>query len=77
MGAGRRCQATLFCFVFGDAYPNLAYHVIFFFSYRPGCLRLLLENAPSVVSQQTFFQKVWEEDGMVVSANTLYQNISI
>ncbi|EAY8071027.1 transcriptional regulator [Salmonella enterica] len=41
------------------------------------CLRLLLENAPSVVSQQTFFQKVWEEDGMVVSANTLYQNISI
>lgn len=34
------------------------------------CLRLLLENAPSVVSQQTFFQKVWEEDGMVVSANT-------
>ncbi|MGK0739852.1 winged helix-turn-helix domain-containing protein [Yokenella regensburgei] len=41
------------------------------------CLRLLLENAPSVVAQQTFFQKVWEEDGMVVPANTLYQNISI
>ncbi|WP_419789587.1 hypothetical protein ACQZ14_13255 [Salmonella enterica] len=35
LGAGRRCPATLFCFVFGDAYPNLAYHVIFFFSYRP------------------------------------------
>jgi DNA-binding winged helix-turn-helix (wHTH) protein len=41
------------------------------------CLRLLLENAPAVVSQQTFFQKVWEEEGMVVPANTLYQNISI
>ena len=41
------------------------------------CFRLLLENAPGVVAQQTFFQKVWEEDGMVVPANTLYQNISI
>ncbi|MFU0921751.1 winged helix-turn-helix domain-containing protein [Kluyvera sichuanensis] len=41
------------------------------------CLRLLLESAPAVVAQQTFFQKVWEEDGMVVPANTLYQNISI
>ena len=41
------------------------------------CLHLLLENAPAVVAQQTFFQKVWEEGGMVVPANTLYQNISI
>lgn len=41
------------------------------------CLRLLLDNAPAVVTQQTFFQKVWEEDGMVVPANTLYQNISL
>lgn len=41
------------------------------------CLCLLLESAPSVVTQQTFFQKVWEDEGMVVPANTLYQNISL
>ena len=41
------------------------------------CLCLLLESAPSVVTQQTFFQKVWEDAGMVVPANTLYQNISL
>jgi DNA-binding winged helix-turn-helix (wHTH) protein len=41
------------------------------------CLTLLLEAAPDVVPQQDFFKKVWEDDGMLVPANTLYQNISI
>ncbi|WP_054178744.1 winged helix-turn-helix domain-containing protein [Trabulsiella odontotermitis] len=41
------------------------------------CLTLLLEAAPEVVPQQDFFKKVWEDDGMLVPANTLYQNISI
>ncbi|MER1498052.1 transcriptional regulator [Enterobacter cloacae] len=41
------------------------------------CLVLLLESAPEVVNQRDFFIKVWGEDGMLVPANTLYQNISI
>ncbi len=41
------------------------------------CLVLLLESAPEVVNQRDFFTKVWGEDGMLVPANTLYQNISI
>ncbi|MGS2871943.1 winged helix-turn-helix domain-containing protein [Enterobacter huaxiensis] len=41
------------------------------------CLVLLLESSPEVVNQKTFFDKVWGEDGMLVPANTLYQNISI
>lgn len=41
------------------------------------CLLLLLEASPDIVLQQDFFKKVWEEEGMLVPANTLYQNISI
>ena len=41
------------------------------------CLVLLLEAAPELVSQQVFFKKVWEDEGILVPANTLYQNISI
>ncbi len=41
------------------------------------CLSLLLESYPQVVTQKTFFTSVWAEDGMLVPANTLYQNISI
>lgn len=41
------------------------------------CLNLLLESFPEVVTQKYFFDKVWGEDGMLVPANTLYQNISI
>ena len=41
------------------------------------CLALLLESSPEVVNQKEFFDKVWGEDGMIVPANTLYQNISI
>lgn len=41
------------------------------------CLLLLLEASPDVVSQQELFKKVWEDEGMYVPTNTLYQNISI
>jgi len=41
------------------------------------CLLLLLEASPDIVLQQDFFKKVWEEEGMLVPTNTLYQNISI
>ncbi|EFV5866590.1 transcriptional regulator, partial [Shigella sonnei] len=41
------------------------------------CLSLLLEAFPDVVAQQDFFTIVWEEEGMRVPTNTLYQNISI
>lgn len=41
------------------------------------CLALLLEASPELVSQQVFFKKVWEDEGILVPANTLYQNISI
>lgn len=41
------------------------------------CLLLLLEASPEIVLQQDFFKKVWEEVGMLVPTNTLYQNISI
>lgn len=41
------------------------------------CLTLLLESYPDLVTQKSFFSSVWEEEGMLVPANTLYQNISI
>ncbi|HAT6802687.1 TPA: transcriptional regulator [Citrobacter freundii] len=41
------------------------------------CLVILLEKAPEIVSQDVFFEKVWEEAGMHVPPNTLYQNISL
>lgn len=41
------------------------------------CLHLLLESWPDIVLQKDLFQSVWGEDGMLVPANTLYQNISI
>lgn len=37
------------------------------------CLSLLLEAFPDVVAQQDFFTRVWEEEGMRVPTNTLYQ----
>lgn len=41
------------------------------------CFLLMLEAAPDLVTHQDFFKKVWEDEGMFVPANTLYQNISI
>ncbi|ATM75906.1 hypothetical protein CRN79_08700 [Serratia fonticola] len=41
------------------------------------CLELLLSNRYNIMSQKTFFEHVWEKNGVYVSANTLYQNISL
>lgn len=41
------------------------------------CLVILIEKAPEIVPQEVFFEKVWEEAGMHVPPNTLYQNISL
>lgn len=41
------------------------------------CLLLLIERAGSIVTQQECMDIVWQSRGMLVSANTFYQNISI
>lgn len=41
------------------------------------CLTLLLENSPEIVYQDNFINQVWGQDGIIVSSNTLYQNISM
>lgn len=41
------------------------------------CLQLLLEHPGVVISQSEFFNQVWQKNGQYVTANTLYQNISL
>lgn len=41
------------------------------------CFELLLSKRYNILSQNTFFELVWEKNGVHVSANTLYQNISL
>lgn len=41
------------------------------------CLQLLLKQPGITVSQSEFFSEVWEKNGQYVTANTLYQNISL
>ncbi|HAT6805014.1 TPA: hypothetical protein JAN03_23675 [Citrobacter freundii] len=41
------------------------------------CLEIMLERSGEVVSHAELYRKVWEEKGMNVPPNTLYQNISI
>lgn len=41
------------------------------------CLLLLIERKGMIVSQQDFYEIVWESRGMLVTPNTYYQNISI
>lgn len=41
------------------------------------CLTLLLMNPHSVISREHFLEEVWQKNGVVVSQNTYYQNISI
>lgn len=41
------------------------------------CLLLLITRNNSIVTQQEFMEIVWEKNGMMVSPNTFYQNISI
>lgn len=41
------------------------------------CLLLLITRDGKIVTQQEFMDIVWEKNGMLVSPNTFYQNISI
>lgn len=41
------------------------------------CLSLLIETWPDVISQHVFFEKVWENKGLPITANTFYQHIAI
>jgi DNA-binding winged helix-turn-helix (wHTH) protein len=41
------------------------------------CLALLLAHAGQVVPRQIFYSEVWEKQGMYVTDNTFYQNISL
>lgn len=41
------------------------------------CLYLLLQHNNEVLSQKFLFEEVWEKNGSVVTANTLYQNIAL
>jgi DNA-binding winged helix-turn-helix (wHTH) protein len=41
------------------------------------CLELLLQRPGVVISQEEFFREVWQKNGQYVTANTLYQNISL
>lgn len=41
------------------------------------CLLLLIERSGTIVTQQEFMYHVWEKLGLVVSANTYYQNICL
>jgi len=41
------------------------------------CLEIMLEQSGNVVSHAELYRKVWEDKGMNVPPNTLYQNISI
>lgn len=41
------------------------------------CLQLMLQHPGKVISQSDFFNEVWQKHGQYVTANTLYQNISL
>lgn len=41
------------------------------------CLLLLIQRAGEIVTQHEFMKIVWEKNGMLVTPNTFYQNISI
>lgn len=41
------------------------------------CLLLLLQHPGTVISQEEIFREVWEKHGQYVTANTLYQNVSL
>ncbi|MFN3070503.1 transcriptional regulator [Serratia sp. J2] len=41
------------------------------------CLMLLLKNRDTILDKNVFFNEVWNKNGVYVTANTFYQNISI
>lgn len=40
------------------------------------CFLFLLQKAPEIVPQNDIYKVVWEDEGMLVPPNTLYQNIA-
>lgn len=41
------------------------------------CLALLIERHPDLIPQNDFFENVWENDGLEITANTFYQHIAM
>jgi len=41
------------------------------------CLHIILGNGKNITPQKKLFEEVWEQHGIPVNVNTLYQNISI
>lgn len=41
------------------------------------CLAIITLNSPNTTSQQVLFEQVWEQHGIPVNVNTLYQHISM
>lgn len=41
------------------------------------CLLILLQNNHQVVNQKYLFEEIWEKNGVIVTPNTLYQNIAL
>lgn len=41
------------------------------------CLSLLIEAKHDVIAQRVFFEKIWEDNGLVITANTFYQHIAM
>ncbi|ANS40619.1 winged helix-turn-helix domain-containing protein [Serratia inhibens] len=41
------------------------------------CLSMLIESQGEIVSQEKFIDNVWRKNGIEVSTNTFYQNISL
>jgi len=41
------------------------------------CLLLLIKRSDQIVTQHEFMEIVWEQNGMLVTPNTFYQNVSI
>jgi DNA-binding winged helix-turn-helix (wHTH) protein len=58
-------------------YPSAPQDVIQLNVPASRCLELLLKNRYNIMNQKAFFKFVWEDNGVYVSANTLYQNISL
>lgn len=41
------------------------------------CLSLLIDTQPEVISKYVFFERVWEDEGQAITANTFYQHIAM
>ncbi|MBC3381131.1 winged helix-turn-helix domain-containing protein [Serratia fonticola] len=41
------------------------------------CLSLLIDTQPEVISKYVFFERIWEDEGLTITANTFYQHIAM